>query len=345
MDTIGVSRFESINGVTCYMNSILAILQQMPIFTDYILNNDFSESTITNQLHKIISLSHMNENKKIRPLTFRSVITEKEEMWGYNQHQDSQEFLSFILNSIEDEIKKKVIFIPGKYDDNIEDDVYNNLIKIIAINSWKQFIKNEFSIIKSLFCGMTYVKTTCDICYNECHNFDMFQIIQLSIPKYDTKLKNCFDIMCQEETLDKHNKLKCEFCGLKNEASKIVKIWRTPKILIIQLKRFMVNNYGIISQKLSSSIDYPIYDFDISNYIDDNSPFKNKSIYNLFAINLHHTLGSFNTINFGHYTTIIKNRLNHKWYRYDDGNELEILEEEAEIISKDAYMLFYLRKD
>ena len=41
--TYGVSRYANTEGVTCYMNSILTILQQTPIFIDYILNAEFKE--------------------------------------------------------------------------------------------------------------------------------------------------------------------------------------------------------------------------------------------------------------------------------------------------------------
>ena len=37
----GVSKFQNINGITCYMNSILHILQQTPIFTEYISQSKF----------------------------------------------------------------------------------------------------------------------------------------------------------------------------------------------------------------------------------------------------------------------------------------------------------------
>ena len=34
--------------------------------------------------------------------------------------------------------------------------------------------------------------------------------------------------------------------------------------------------------------------------------------YNLYAVNCHHSLGAFNTINFGHYTSIVKNRYDNR---------------------------------
>ena len=40
----GISRYNNIGGITCYMNSILHILQQIPIFADYIYTASFSDS-------------------------------------------------------------------------------------------------------------------------------------------------------------------------------------------------------------------------------------------------------------------------------------------------------------
>jgi ubiquitin C-terminal hydrolase len=130
------------------MNSILAVLQQTPIFADYILTAQFKDQLLSKysdvkeisdsilfQLYNILNISHTYDNYNINPDTFRKTITKKNEMWGYQQHQDSQEFLTFLLNSIEEEIAEKVIFIPGniKSDRNISDrninDVETNLPK------------------------------------------------------------------------------------------------------------------------------------------------------------------------------------------------------------------------
>ena len=46
---LGLSKFNNINGVTCYMNSILAILQQIPILSDYIVTGMFKEDLLRNK--------------------------------------------------------------------------------------------------------------------------------------------------------------------------------------------------------------------------------------------------------------------------------------------------------
>ena len=350
----GISRFSNIGGVTCYMNSILAILQQTPIFTEYILTAQFKDKlqfdnpseltkSIIFQLHNLIKISHSHDNFKIAPSSFRTAVSSKDSMWGMQHHQDSQEFLSFLLNSIEEEISQKVIFVPGRL---FGETTYNSpLLNIMANNIWQLFIKKEYSIIKNLFGGMTIMKTTCQFCSNESHNFDIFQTLQLSIPSVNKEytLDECMDEYIKNETVDYDNRISCDFCGRKNKSIKKNMIWKSPKILIIQLKRFKTNDYGIISRKITNMVTYP-KELDISKYIDSNSPYKKDCIYNLYAINLHHSIGMFNTINSGHYTSIVINRHNNTWYEFDDDDDLTVVNEE-DLVNRNAYMLFYYRNN
>ena len=123
----GISKYNNSPGVICYMNSIIAILQQTPIFADYILTAQFRDKLldkhentleITNsilfQLYNLLNISHIYDNYTINPETFREKISKKDSMWGKSQHQDSQEFLTFLLNNVEEEIAEKVVFIPGQ---------------------------------------------------------------------------------------------------------------------------------------------------------------------------------------------------------------------------------------
>ena len=214
--------------------------------------------------------------------------------------------------------------------------VTTNLINLMANNCWQKFIKNEFSIIKNLFGGMTHVIITCSCCGNKSHNFDFFQVLQLSIPDNATNINECLELFTKEEKMDKHNMIKCDFCGRYNKSIKQTKLWKLPKILIIQLKRFRMNNYGVITQKIINKIEYPINNFKINN--------NNNDVYDLYATNNHHSIGHFNSINFGHYTTNVINRFDNKWYTFDDSKELKELDEDN-LVTKNAYMLFYIRKD
>jgi ubiquitin carboxyl-terminal hydrolase 8 len=365
---LGVSKFNNIGGVTCYMNSILAIIQQTPIFTDYIVGGLFKKSlldkkmtedkvnnSISYQLHKLIKISLENDNMIINPQSFRRAITMKDSMWGESMHQDSQEFLTFLFSQLENEISEKIQFIPGlNFNSEINSKLTNssNIIMILATTQWMNFIRNEYSMIKTLFTGMTRMITTCEFCSNQSNNFDIFQTLQLSLP-INTKnsidytknftLEECMDHYIEEEILDCDNKMKCNFCYRKNRSKKQTKLWKTPKILIIHIKRFNVNDFGIPTNKLCNLVTYPIENLDISNYVDMISPdlTANKTKYNLFAINRHHTIipGS---INFGHYTSIVKNRYDNMWYIFDD-NVVKKISNPEQLIDNNMYMLFYYR--
>jgi ubiquitin carboxyl-terminal hydrolase 8 len=327
---IGVCRFQNIDSVTCYMNSILAIIQQMPIFTDYLLT--IKDDGIVGKLAKLMYESHTRDDDVLIPGSFRKEISKKNSMWGMKEQQDSQEFLNFLLSSIEEEIKEKVIFVPGRIFtmDNCEQRMYDTIQKI-HMNIMKQnSMMDEYSIIKKLFSGMIHNTIKCDYCGNISHKYDSFSTLQLNINNCND-IYDCLDEYIKEEQIDSKNIVKCDFCGMKNRAHKKTNLCDMPKILIIHLKRFMVNNYGVVTRKISNLIKYPI-ELDISKY--------SEGKYKLFAVNMHHSLGHANNMNYGHYTSIVKNRNNNKWYHYDDDSELEIVED---VLHKNAYMLFYYK--
>ena len=363
--TYGVSRYENINAVTCYMNSILCILQQTHQFTDYLFSDELRniliskyskkelEKTVIFNLFKLFYTSLTNDNIKLKPLSFRKAISEKCFIWGENQHQDSQEFLNFLITNIEEEIYTDKIFIPGRKGvNNINNkDINYNIENIISIINWNNFMKNEISPIKQLFTGIQKTSIKCSVCDNNSNNFEIYQMLSLSIPIIDKikdlcktfKIEELINKYLSEERLDKDNMSRCDFCYIKNRQVKKTKLWKTPQILIIQIKRFLMNDYGIMSNKLNNLITYPIRNLDISPYIDDNSPHRDNSKYNLFGVNCHHSLGKFNTINFGHYTSIIKSRNDNCWYHYDDSNPVVKVTSVDKLINKNAYLLFYYK--
>ena len=350
MTEYGVSRYNNIGGYTCYMNSILAILQQMPIFTDYIVTGQFELSgkkedikkSLTFNLYKILKASLSNDNKVITANLFYKTVSMINPMWGERSHQDTQEFLGFLLNKIEEEISYKVDFLGGRnIKENTEIDTTHSIQNIIAKKQWERFVKNEFSPVKMMFTGLLNNKIKCDNCSYQSDNYDAFQCLQLNIPKKDNiTLNDCLDYYIEEEQLDEDNMLYCDFCFQKNQSHKSNMIMKTPKILIIQLKRFKVNMYGQVCGKITDKVEYPVTKLDLSKYSNDT-----KNVYNLFAVNLHHPLGPFNSINFGHYTSIVKSRLDNKWYHFDDNSEIENIDDVNDLINENAYLLFYLREN
>ena len=346
---IGICKYNNNTGVTCYMNSILSILQQTPYFADYIISDNYyiddeseDKSKILNsivyQLFKIFKISMSNDNKQLTVNQFRRNLARKNFIWGQHEQQDSQEFLTFLLNSVEEEIKGNVKYIPGR---KLKENEPLNIENTMALMNWETFTKKEFSIIKQLFTGQNQSIIECEKCQYKSNHFEIFLNLQLNIGESCTDIYDCLEFYTKKEQLDKENSVWCDFCFHKNRAHKSNYIWRTPKILIINFKRFKYNDFGMITSKNTKLIKYPIEDLDISKNINPNSPYKDKCKYNLFGVNIHKSMGGFNNINYGHYISCVKNRYNNKWYVFDDSHTREA--NINDIINPNSYLLFYLR--
>jgi ubiquitin carboxyl-terminal hydrolase 8 len=358
----GICKYNNIGGYTCYINSILHILQQVHVFVDFILTHtyvdvlidkssgdeNYIKNCVTYELFRLFFASTTHDNIAITPISFKNICGQKNDIWNETNHQDSQEFLSFLISTLEEEIGIKVEFVPKIND--IEEN--SNYINLLANMAWQNFQKNEYSPLKDIFTGMFYIQTKCSCCSNISMNFEPFTTLQIAIPFKDQKkeilkkfeLTDCLDYLINEDQLDKNNMCNCEMCGIKNKANKQTLLWKTPKVLIIHFKRFIVNNYGVTTKKLINEIKYPIYDLDMSKYIHSESPFIRKSKYNLIGVNLHQEFEVCGT-NSGHYTSFVKNRLDNEWYHFNDGSEPIHITKKEYIQNSNAYLLFYYRQD
>jgi ubiquitin C-terminal hydrolase len=361
----GICKFRSIDGITCYMNSILHILQQIPIFADYFFtgqfanilkektnnNEDAIKNTVSYELYKLLKVSMSRDDLNITPTSFKRTIGEKDDTWNEQNHQDSQQFLNFLISKLEEEIGVSVDFIPGNLKRIINGDNVSTL-PLLAGCAWRQHQSKEYSPLKEMFNGMTLIANKCSCCSNVSNNFEPFNTLQVSIPMIDPNkeiikqftIEDCLDHMIKEEQFDENNLYDCGLCGLKNRAFTSRQLWRTPKILIIHIKRFLVDNFGNRTKKLINNIKYPIYDLDISKYINDESPYKKKSKYNLIGVNLHQEFGFFGT-NSGHYTSLVKNRFDNNWYLFNDSHDLKKISKKEDLQHQNAYLLFYYRND
>lgn len=361
---IGISKFRNIGGVTCYMNSILSILQQTDLVCDYIITGKFKDNLLSNlnklnsfseiedtvifQLHKLFNVSLSIENGVVTPTSLRKVCALKDTIynrWGSMEQQDSPDFLLFILEKIIEEIGQKVTFIPGKiiHDEVDMEKSFELLISSIDIN---KFLNKEFSPLTNLFNGLGHATTTCEICKNKNSKFETFKILEIEIPDVEKEINlfDCLDKWSENEKLDDDNRYECSFCGVKSNASRKHMIMKTPKILIIHLKRFKKDMYGRIMGKNNKKITFPIENLSISNYLSKSSKDFQKSTYNLYGVNCHFGAGR-GGMDFGHYISLVKNRYNDNWYNFNDSCEPTKLSSIDQIVNQNSYILFYIRSN
>ena len=150
-------------------------------------------------------------------------------------------------------------------------------------------------------------------------------------------VNKCFEEFTKIQTLDENNLYKCPKCKQSIAANNKIELYKIPKILIIQLKRFENG------QKIKTFIEFPIKNLDISSFISQSSPyFENTSSikYDLFAVSNH-----YGELEYGHYDANCLNFMNDQWYNFSD-KKVELIGDNNPdiIVTKDAYVLFYRQR-
>ncbi|KAL7712531.1 Ubiquitin carboxyl-terminal hydrolase [Entamoeba marina] len=159
-----------------------------------------------------------------------------------------------------------------------------------------------------------------------------------SIGDETVSLYDCLNAFEEEEDMDGNNTVYCSHCKEHQLSKKKMDIWSTNKVLIVHLKRFG-NSSGYSRDKISTLVEFPINNLDMRNYVrqyDPNYP----PIYNLYAVSNHSgSLGG------GHYVASARVHTNNKWYDFNDSSTSETTGDPKNIVSKSAYVLYYIRSD
>jgi ubiquitin C-terminal hydrolase len=132
----------------------------------------------------------------------------------------------------------------------------------------------------------------------------------------------------------------CPHCEKKVNAFKKINIWIPSKVMIVHIKRFIhkFTQNGYSASKLNNKVEYPITDFNINSYMSEYSSKMANYSYDLYGVANH--VGNMNG---GHYFSYTKSITDNKWYCLDDSTVSLIPEED--IVTKNAYMLFYRLKE
>ena len=137
---------------------------------------------------------------------------------------------------------------------------------------------------------------------------------------------DCLSLFTQKEEIED---IHCENCNKNQIFTKILRIERIPKYLVLTLKRF---KYTLMYRtKITCPIKFPINDINLNEYLtNEENPEINKK-YDLFAVINH--LGN---LSGGHYFSIIEQ--NNKWIKYNDSYVSDFT---RTFDTQEAYMLIY----
>ena len=147
-------------------------------------------------------------------------------------------------------------------------------------------------------------------------------------------LENCFNSFSRCEKLDETNEWYCPKCKEHRRGYKQLEIFRLPKYLILELKRFK-NQFGFFfNSKNSTYVKFPLEDLDLNKFLV--GPKNKDYIYDLIGVSQHWG-ASFG----GHYTSVCKKE--NIWYEFDDEDVSRT--DENKIVNSNAYVLIYELKE
>lgn len=192
--TIGCVGLQNL-GNTCYMNSALQCVRSVEELTKYFLTHEADK-----EINPDNPLSHNGEVAKaygrlldeiyrdpapssVAPRQFKSVIGRYAPAFsGYGQ-QDSQEFLGFLLDGLQEDLSrvKKKPYIPKP--DSTDEMIGNPAaIREMAEQVWDITKKRDDSVIADLFTGLYQSTLVCPVCDKVSITFDPFTNLTLPLP-------------------------------------------------------------------------------------------------------------------------------------------------------------------
>ena len=340
-------------GNSCYLNSALQCLFHIPELEQYFTktvvydgkqydnqycvqhkyfpkNRSNVLTEFGNQYQKLVSaVSDSRDNRPIRPISFRRVLSVFKPVFRTAQQQDAHECLILILDKLHESLKMKVsINITGHTHNQLEER------KKTAFDQYKSYLQNTgYSEINKLFYGQFESTVVCSGCNTPSFNYDPYCSLEVEIPQTSGTLYDCLDNYCFNELLQGEDKYNCNVCKTKVDASKMLKIWTLPKVMIIQLKRFNTR-----LRKNNRHISCPMK-LNMTKYVTHPAAHDNNGNVGLQMYNLVGVIEHSGTLTGGHYTAKCKVNGGVGWKLFNDATVSTI--PDKEVITTNSYVLVY----
>ena len=131
-------------------------------------------------------------------------------------------------------------------------------------------LTRDDSIVTDVFSGQLLSKKTCGKCNSVSIMFDNFWDLALSFEKIPSESQDLYEMLerfLAEETLEEL--VYCRKCDTQTKSKKKFVLWRLPKVLVIQIKRFEIVRTR--QSKINKSIVFPVKDLDLSKFTKESS--------------------------------------------------------------------------
>lgn len=181
-------------GNTCFMNSAIQCMSNVPLLTEYFRKGDYKEEiNLTNPLGckgelaeayaDLINEIWSGKNSYTIPRNFKLNLSRFAPQFTGFQQQDSQELLAFLLDGLHEDlnrIKKKPYVELGSHVGKTDDE--------FAEESWQDHKKRNDSIIVDIFHGLLKSTLNCLECGEISIKFDPFCYLSVPLPSKKERL-------------------------------------------------------------------------------------------------------------------------------------------------------------
>ncbi|KAI0296552.1 hypothetical protein B0F90DRAFT_1811293 [Multifurca ochricompacta] len=344
-------------GNTCYMNSTIQCLSATVPFARFFTDGRWKSAvnmvnplgTKGNLVQAFSIILHdlwHGEMPYISPFQFRRSICQHASQFGGSEQHDSQEFLSFLLDGLHEDLNRIINKQRYEVTSAREEELEKLPQQIASEQEWKIYRMRNDSIVVDFFQGQFRNRLECLTCHKTSTTYNTFMYLSLPIPSTKNNkvdIQQCLDAFVKTEVMEKSDAWNCP-------RDQDTFTFPTAAVLLIHFKRFSFK--GPFTDKIEKHIDFPLKGLDLTNYmppplppgidrtgaqtyaLDDPRlqvpPYK----YDLYAVTNH-----FGSLSSGHYTAFIASRGG--WLYCDDSRVTSA--NSKEVVGKPAYVLYYKR--
>uniref|UniRef100_A0A4W5MWE7 Ubiquitin carboxyl-terminal hydrolase 48 n=1 Tax=Hucho hucho TaxID=62062 RepID=A0A4W5MWE7_9TELE len=278
-------------GATCYVNTFLQVwFHNLELRrTLYLCQNcsntifpflDYEPRSICEHLQYLFALLQNSNRRYIDPSGLVKALG-----LDTGQQQDAQEFSKLFLSLLEDTLSK-------------------------------QKNPNLQNVIQLQFCGQMSYVTVCNQCGRASPLPSRYYELELNIQGHKN-LTECVTEFLKEEKLDGDNRYFCESCQSKQNATRRIKLHSLPRVLNLQLMRFVFDRQTGHKKKLNTFISFP-EQLDMGPFLEGKGI---KCVYELSAVLIHRGVSAYS----GHYIAHVRDARTSDWYKFND-EEIEKME-------------------
>lgn len=275
-------------GATCYMNSLMQQLFMIKPFREGIKKTNLSvedpdeslEDNLVYQMQEIFWNLEETDKQYYEPYGFCKAFKDYDgQLMNVKQQQDVDEFFNILCDKIEEILKNT------------------------------QFSK----LLRDCFGGtLVHEIESCEPEFPyKGKREEQFYRISLDIKNKKT-LADALDLYVKEDLLDGDNKYFCEEFNCKVTAKKRCVIHALSNTVIIHLKRFEFNYSTMQRIKMNEYFEFPMK-LDLKPWSTVEETSEEYYVYDLVGVLVHSGY-----VDAGHFYSIIKNKENDTWLKFDD---------------------------